>query len=411
MSSDGFCFSQQPSGPSTYPKSLDRLLPVKFEDSFLTIYNTFYSVTYNHSNKPCYPLIASVNSLHSIIFEPMYTPKHLYLIPIWLFELFSTAKSFQSNPILRSPMLNRLGLHVFRVLLSHTIMRLRMCSLMWGFSKADRKAYFRDGYLLKENYLPLSEHARLKEEISLISGEARQSIQGNVIVERTALAPHTLSNVPAVSNFLSSTNFKRLCRFTSGHLRPPLFYLEIIKNNAHEQGVDPQKSFHSDTFHPTMKCWYFPEQVEPQHGPFTYIPGSHRLTWKRLKWEYQQSINVTSLKNMLSQRGSFRFSDRDRQTLELSEPISFTVKQNSLLYANTFGIHRRGDCEGKTTRTAIWGDSRTNPFLPFPGITSAWINEFQYTLLSKYRQSVDLKTTKEGKPSPWKLLSKKENHS
>ncbi|CAA6802814.1 MAG: Phytanoyl-CoA dioxygenase [uncultured Thiotrichaceae bacterium] len=339
----------------------------------------------------------------------MHILKHLYLAPIWLLELLSSAKSFQSNPILGNALLNRLGLHVCRLLLSHTIMRLRMHSLTWGLSKADRQAYFRDGYLLKENYLSSSKHRCLKEELSLFSGETRQSIQGNAIVERTALAPHTLSEAPALRSLLSAANFKRLCRFTSGHVRPPLFYLETIQNDAYEQGVDPQKSFHSDTFHPTMKCWYFPNQVTPKHGAFTYIPGSHRLTWKRLKWEYQQSINATSLKNALSQRGSFRFSDEDIQVLGLTNPISFTVHPNSLLFANTFGIHRRGDSEGSTTRTSIWGDSRTNPFIPFPGLTNNWINEFQYTLLNTYRKNVDRQAAKAGRPSPWKRVPKKDH--
>lgn len=335
----------------------------------------------------------------------MHIPKRLYLVPIWLIELFSSAKSFQSNPILGNPLLNRLGLHVIRLLLSHTMMRLRMRVLMWGLSREDRQTYFRHGYLLKENYLPPSEHDILKEEISLFSGEARESIQGNAIVERTVLAPHTLFHTPGLRGLLSSTGFKRLCRFTSGHVRPPLFYLEIIKNNALDHGVDPQKSFHADTFHPTMKCWYFPGQVEARHAPFTYIPGSHRLTWKRLKWEYLQSINATSLKNTLSQRGSFRFSDEDRESLGFSKPISFTVKPNSLLFANTFGVHRRGDNEGKTTRTTIWGDSRTNPFLPFPGITSDWINELQYTLLNRFRENVDRQAAKAGRLSPWRRVS------
>ena len=41
---------------------------------------------------------------------------------------------------------------------------------------------------------------------------------------------------------------------------------------------DPQTALHADTFHPTVKAWLFLTDVAADAGPFTYVPGSHRLT-------------------------------------------------------------------------------------------------------------------------------------
>ncbi|MEE9351095.1 MAG: phytanoyl-CoA dioxygenase family protein [Thiotrichaceae bacterium] len=333
----------------------------------------------------------------------------LIKIPFWLFELFTSAKSFRANPIIGNDWLNRMGLHVVRLVSAHLIMQLRMWMVSWSISAEDRKVFQRDGYILKENFLPESELLALQQEVSQFSGETREARQGDTITERSVLDPEILTTMPAFANLLQQPSFRQLCSYTAGHIRPPLFYIETVKNQFNSMqstAEDPQKSFHSDTFHPTMKCWFFINEVKPEEGPFTYIPGSHKLTWKRIKWEYKMSLKVKSLGNNLASGGSFRFSDDDLEELGFAKPVSFAVKPNTLLLGNTFGVHRRGDTQGQTTRTTIWGDSRTNPFIPFPGVTSDWINQLQYTFLADFRRRADEKAKRLGQPSPWKVVEK-----
>src|ERR1700694_3362140 len=52
---------------------------------------------------------------------------------------------------------------------------------------------------------------------------------------------------------------------------------------------DPQTALHADTFHPTVKAWLFLTDVAADAGPFTYVPGSHRLTPERLPLEMRSS--------------------------------------------------------------------------------------------------------------------------
>ena len=75
--------------------------------------------------------------------------KKTLMAPVWLLQLFSTAKSFEAHPIIGSHLLNKLGLHVARVVIAHGVMGLRMWLLAWRVSPEDRAFYRKNGYLLK----------------------------------------------------------------------------------------------------------------------------------------------------------------------------------------------------------------------------------------------------------------------
>ncbi len=331
--------------------------------------------------------------------------KSLLKTPLYLIELMTSAKSFKDNPVIGSMTLNRCGLHVIRILLSHFIMRIRMLMLSGSISAEDRRQYFQQGYIVKENYLSASEFASLEKESRAFDGEIREARQGDTLTHRAALSPDVLSRYPMMQSVLFSKTFQKLARFTSGHLRDPLYYLEEIKNQYSEGGNDPQKMFHHDTFHPSMKCWFFIDDVEENSGAFTFIPQSHKLDWKRIKWEYKMSLVAQDANNHMHARGSTRYTDEDLVELGLPAPYAFTVKKNTLVLVNVFGIHRRGDSIGKSTRLALWGDSRTNPFLPFPGFGGEFVNKLQYYFLSLFRKRADESAAKRGVRSPWTVIS------
>jgi len=328
----------------------------------------------------------------------------LIKIPSWIFELVTTAKSFKDNPIIGSAILNHMGLHVVRLVVSHAIMRARMWMLALPISREDRQFYFREGYLIKENFLMDDEFSMLEKEARSFKGGVREARQGDTITLRVALSPDVLESTPAIKAFITDKKFTQLADFTSGHFRAPLYYLENVKNNYCKGALDPQKNLHSDTFHPTMKCWLFLEDVTEEMAPFNYIPQSQKLTWKRIKWEYLMSLSAKNIANGLISRGSPRFSEEDLEVLGLQQPRVFTAVKNTLVIANTFGIHRRGDSAQKSTRLALWGDSRTNPFIPLPGIGGELINKLQYDYLEVFRKKADERANKRGARPPWKLL-------
>ena len=95
--------------------------------------------------------------IHSI------TSSSLRKIPVWIFEMITSAKSFKDNPIIGSPILNRLGLHVVRLVISHGAMRARMWMLALPVSAQDRKSYFDNGFIVKENFLSDADFAAVRK--------------------------------------------------------------------------------------------------------------------------------------------------------------------------------------------------------------------------------------------------------
>lgn len=301
---------------------------------------------------------------------------------LWTLELFTGAKSFQDNPVIGSPLLNKLGLHVTRIVISHAVMNLRMWMLGTGVSKQDRKHYRQYGYIMKENYLPEADFKAIEQEIRGWSGKARTFQQGDTQTQRTLLDPETLEYLPHTAKLFNNRDFQRLLQYTNAHQRLPFFNIERINNGVQtDKAADPQKNLHSDTFHPTMKFWLYLDDVDEHNGPFTYIPGSNRLSSKRLRREYKASLNARKHPNRLAARGSFRFSGQDCTEAGLKAPNTFTVKKNTLLIANTFGVHGRGQADAGSTRLALWGMGRTNPFIPFPGTGLKIVNQYQYKVL------------------------------
>jgi hypothetical protein len=329
--------------------------------------------------------------------------KNTLMTPVWIVQLFSTAKSFDNHPIIGNRTLNRLGLHVARVVLSHGIMGFRMWLLGFSLPKEDRRFYRKHGYLIKQNFLSDDEFRRLENEARHYNGETREGRQGNTLTQRSVMSPEARENVPATSRLLNSKALRLLTQYTAGHCRAPFYYLENVKNHYAEGEEDPQKNFHTDTFHPTMKCWFFIDEVTLENGPFTYIPGSNRLNKARLKLEYRKSVEGKDQDSRYARRGSMRYSDEEIAALGLASPKAMTVPSNTLVIANTFGIHKRTE-SGKSTRLSIYGDSRTNPFIPVPGISSRLIDRWQYALLDQFRKHADNKAKKLGRRSPWYLI-------
>src|SRR5438067_1683458 len=129
--------------------------------------------------------------------------------------------------------------------------------------------------------------------------------------------------------------------------------------------ADPQTVLHADTFHPTVKAWLFLTDVAEEAGPFTYVPGSHRLSPERLDWERRMSLAARHSPNAEIRQGSFRIDQAELPSLGLPQPRSFAVPGNTLVVADTFGFHARGPSNRPSLRVEIWAYGRRSPFLPW----------------------------------------------
>lgn len=286
--------------------------------------------------------------------------------PVRLLALATEAKSFKDNPILGSRRLNRAGLHISRVRLAQCMADRRRKRLAHLLNDQDRQDFDRNGFILKSDFLPPATFALVERELTQCNGQVRAMEQGDAITRRMSLDVGTLKRMPATRQLLQGKQWLGLLSYVGSFRCHPMNYLQTIQARAGQGRADPQLQLHSDTFHPTVKAWLFLSDVGVEDGPFTYVPGSHRVNRRRLAWLRRQSIDARRL-DRLSARGSLRVSRAALRRMGYPEPQAFAVKKNTLVVADTSGFHARGESRHASTRIEIWGYGRRNPFLAWTG--------------------------------------------
>ena len=294
--------------------------------------------------------------------------KSALMTPIWAAALLTGAKSFVDNPLIGSPRLNRAGLHAGRVRLAHALADQRRRRLQHRLAPADREAFGRQGFIVRDQALPAEEFARLRDEVLGQAFPSREMLQGDAVTRRIAINPDFLRQAPVTRAFLQGPLWNGLADYVGSYRQTPMAYVQTILSHVHgHPEADPQLQLHADAFHPTVKAWLFLEDVADEDGPFCYVPGSHRLTPQRLAWEQACSEQVDQL-DRLSSRGSLRASPAALASMELPEPVRMAVPANTLIVADTFGFHARGAASRPSRRVELWGYGRRNPFLPWAGL-------------------------------------------
>ncbi len=289
--------------------------------------------------------------------------------PLWGLSVFTGAKSFVGNPVIGSERLNRLGLHEARMRMAERMARRRRRTLARAVSEDDRRAFDRDGFVVKSDFLPSADFERLRAEILDHDWDTREMRQGHTVTRRVFLDQAVMHNTkPALAAFMESSDLASLIRYVGGTGGAPVMSIQSILANQGVGADDPQCAIHSDTFHSTSKAWFFLHDVGPDDGPFFYVPGSHKLTPQRLAWEREQSIAASRHDMRDHAEGSFRITRDDLKAFGLPPPRPVTVKANTLVVADTFGFHGRTPSTRATQRVELYSTLRRNPFLPWTGL-------------------------------------------
>ncbi|MEL7465379.1 MAG: phytanoyl-CoA dioxygenase family protein [Pseudomonadota bacterium] len=286
----------------------------------------------------------------------------------WVAGVFGPEKSFLANPIIGNRRLNELGLHRARVAAAEKLARFRR-SMMTGVSAEDRAAYDRDGFIIKENFLPPEVFKRVREEVFGQSHPAREMRQGQTVTRMIPLTLAAKDRMPETVRAAHEPSLNRLAGYVAGRGGWPIHFIQTVIAEASKKPVDPQTALHADTFHSTSKFWLFLHDVELDDGPFMFAPGSHRLTPERLAWEHEQSITAREERRPHHSFGSFRIpTDQLVNRLGYREPQPVPVPANTLVVADTYGFHSRSPSTRPTVRTEIHGHLRRNPFAPWNGL-------------------------------------------
>lgn len=296
------------------------------------------------------------------------------LLPVWVLQIFSGAKSFRANGLIGSRLLNRLGLHVTRKVLAHAVTSARRAALSLLVPAALRREFQTKGYIKIENFLPSDLFdAVCAEADALLSATDQQSQEGDTVTRLALIDDEAAALSPALKRFTRDRRLLDLSNYVGARLKLPFCYIQSIRRDFAAKVSDPQKDAHSDTFFPTLKGWLFLDEVDADRAPFHYSPGSHRLTGARLAWEYRMSLKARSSENPHVADGSFRPGADDLRAMGLPEPAPIMAAANTLVLADTVGFHRRGEAQDGRTRRAIYIWMRANPYNPVPGFRlQAW---------------------------------------
>lgn len=212
------------------------------------------------------------------------------------------------------------------------------------------------GFAVIDNFLPPEMFSHLQSEL-LGQPYAVNAIEAGLLRPRFKLHPsfslffartgftksiHSLKQIINCIDDLSYTPSRfvtKQCVYSSSFCQR----LKIVS-----QDRDHQKDSHIDTFFPSLKFWYFLSSVSDEES-FQYSPSSHNLGLKRMVLE---SEKIACLSNSRSDfensrsgiselEGSLRFSHQSLSEMGLNlQPVS--AKSNSLVVADTSGIHSRG---------------------------------------------------------------------
>jgi len=285
--------------------------------------------------------------------------------PWWLLALATGAKSFADNPVLGSRRLNARGLHAARVRLAHALAARRRARLAGGVPPEWRAAFERDGFVVVHDLLSPEEFAALRQALGEARLPMRAHLQGDTVTARVLLGEPLLQHLPVLKRLLARPELKALFAYAAGTRTRPVHYLQTILGGILTgRPQDPQVHLHADAFFPSMKAWLFLADVPADGRPLTYVAGSHRLSPERLAWEAARSLSVLGDDDPLSRQGSLRIEERELAGLGLPPPTVFAVPANTLVVADMFGFHARGESYRPTTRVELWSYGRRPPFLP-----------------------------------------------
>ena len=320
--------------------------------------------------------------------------------PLWAAELATGAKSFQANPIIGSPWLNRKGLHTARIRIAERLAELRRAQMRHLISPEDRANFERDGFLIKKNALPDAEFEKLRTELVEGVFEAREMRQEATVTRFIPLDRDVLSRLPVTKKLVEGPLFQGVLRYMASFNAEPVLFLHIVLTDPAKGSQDPQTMIHSDTFQPTAKCWFFMHDIAEDEGPYTYVPGSHKMTPGRLEWEYKKSLTARDDPVVYHARGSFRATLEDLDEMGFPHPVPVTVPANSFVVADTHGFHARSISDKPTVRFGIYGSLRGNPFAPLTGLDIANLPFMRHRKVGWYVDILDWREKLGGKKSP-----------
>lgn len=260
---------------------------------------------------------------------------------------------------------NALGLHVIRTIYLN-LGRTKPKKVSPQFQKyADMLE--RDGIVVIPDFLPKDQFDEIKKEYEdMYSGWSPFEYSEEELTKRQKDFPEyfkhiaekiTTPETPAFTKYflnnqmineLASSVVHRKSRMIPYH---HFWYLQRRNLEGDNVGSLHSAAFpHADVPYPTVKVFLYLNDVDESNAAYIYARGSHKLTLKRLLFEYKLSVKYAKTKNDI-------VTDEELAKLGYT-PEHICGKANTLFISNNMGYHNRGDFKNLNPRQTAQLDFR-----------------------------------------------------
>lgn len=208
-----------------------------------------------------------------------------------------------------------------------------------------------EGLYIKNDFLDSPRHQRIIQNFR---------VYGGTLNKQPITMYHDIGVMEMIANYIKEcTNLNSL----EDQMTMNTFYQKVINS---PQDNDVQKVFHMDTFFPAWKFWYFPKASSGfNSGNFMYVRGSHVFDEAKqtfMRDRYHRFLEGEEM-DKDSIEGSFRITEEEIKEHYPDGRCEVVVPANTLVVANVFGFHCRGNTSKEIERLAIHGSIRfSDPF-------------------------------------------------
>lgn len=254
----------------------------------------------------------------------------------------------------------------WRIERAHELAAKRRVQLLHWLDGVDSATFARNGFVVKRQVLPPDQFEALSQQVQSRRGTAREMLMGDTVTRHIPVDEAFLACAPALAALLQGRLWNGLTRYVAASRRAPRAYVQTVVTHTRLGVRDPQTLLHSDSFSPTMKAWYFLNDVGDDDAPLCFVPGSHKLTPARLAWELRQArladaphANGHAPKPNGLPADPRRVDKSELSSMDLGLPARLVVPANTLIVADTFGFHKRAQARHPTMRVELWAGSGT----------------------------------------------------
>ncbi|HRI83899.1 MAG TPA: phytanoyl-CoA dioxygenase family protein [Ignavibacteria bacterium] len=261
-------------------------------------------------------------------------------------------------------LLNTLGFHVLRTLYLN-VWRLKPKKLSNEYQKyAD--ILDKDGILIIPDFLPAEQFEELKKEYEQLYSDwdplkydpEKMNKRQKDFPEyfETIAEKFVTPNTPAFTKYFLKNKLINELTHAVVHRKirtiPYSHFWHLQRRNL-DKNVSTLHTAafpHADVPYPTVKVFLYLTDVDESNAAYIFAKGSHKLTWKRLMFEYKLSVRYAKTKNDI-------VTEEELNKLGYkSESIS--GKANTLFISNNMGYHNRGNFSNMNPRITAQLDYR-----------------------------------------------------